>query len=170
MSLLIFSIVCVAFGLVSFLVVLLYVRDRRRLVAQLPSNRGLFRFNDGMLVRHVDPIDVMMSLEQEKEYSPEIHSKLARNGHAESIRIQCEAIKRAFGVVDYSGPRQPGLTVSEMTRLLYAFWSFVDLQKKSTSHLLISAESTDVISIDSEPQTTSDSSPSGSLGTAVLQS
>ena len=170
MNLFLLSIICIAFGIVSFLVVLLYVRDRQRLVSQLPSNRGLFRFNDGLIVRYVDPIDVMMSFEQEKEYSPEIHSKLARNGHAESIRIQCDAIKRAFGVVEYSEPKQPGLTVSEMTGLLYAFWSYVDLQKKSINPSQTSAVSTDAISIDSDVPTTNDSLPSGSLGSAVLQS
>ena len=130
MNIVIISVLCIGLGLASFLVVLLFVRDRLRSTPQSPENRGLFRFNDGLIVRYVDPIEVMMVFEREKEYSPEIHAKLARNGHANSIRIQCDAIKNAFGVVDYSGPKQPGLTVSEMTRLLYAFWSYVDLQKK----------------------------------------
>ena len=169
MNIVIISVLCIGLGLASFLAVLLFVRDRLRSTPQSPENRGLFRFNDGLIVRYVDPIEVMMVFEREKEYSPEIHAKLARNGHANSIRIQCDAIKNAFGVVDYSGPKQPGLTVSEMTRLLYAFWSYVDLQKKSTSRLLTSVESTDVISAESEKTTTNNSLPYGSPEPEVLQ-
>ena len=164
-----FSVVSVALGVVSLLVVVLLFRDRNRTVLQSPANRGLFRFNDGLNIRYVDPIDVMMSLDREKEYSPEIDAKRARDGHANSIRLQCEAIKRAFGVVDYSGPKQPGLTVSEMTRLLYAFWSYVDLQKKSTNRSSISVESTDATSSESERSITNDISPSGCSEIAALQ-
>ncbi len=169
MSLFLLSVVSIALGVASFLVVVLLFRDRSRAVLQSPANRGLFRFNDGLNVRYVDPIDVMMSLDQEREYSPEIDAKRARDGHANSIRIQCEAIKRAFGVVDYSGPKQPGLTVSEMTRLLYAFWAYVDLQKKSTNRSSISAESTDATSIESERPNTNDTSPSGCSAIAAPQ-
>ncbi len=169
MSLFTLSVVSIAFGIASFLVVLLIVRDRNRTVLQSPSNRGLFRFNDGLNIQHVDPIDVIISLDQEKEYSPEIHAKLARKGHAVSIRIQCDAIKRAFGVVEYSSPKQPGLTISEMTSLLYSFWSYVDLQKKSTSPSLICVESTDATSIGSEKAITNDSLLSGSSEVEVLQ-
>ena len=163
------SIPLVVTGVASFLVVVLFLRDKSRSIAQMPSNRGLFRFNDGLVVRHVDPIEVMMYLDAHPEYSPEIHAKLANKGNPTSIRIQCDAIKQAFGVADYVGPKQPGLTIPEMTRLLYAFWEYIDLQKKSTNLLLTSAESTDAISIGSEPTATNDSSLSGYSDIVALQ-
>lgn len=169
MLLFLLSLSLVATGIAAFAVVLFYLRDRSRTIAQLPTNRGLFRFNDGLVIRHVDPIEVMMALEDHKEYSPEIHAKQARIGNVSAIRIQCDAIKKAFGVVDYSDPKHPGLTVPEMTRLLYAFWEYVDLQKKSTSLSLTSAESMDAMSIESEPTTTNVSLPSGSYDTVALQ-
>lgn len=169
MTLFLISLSLVVIGLAAFVIVVFYLRDRSRTIAQLPANRGLFRFNDGLNIRHVDPIEVMMSLDAHKEYSPEIHAKQARIGNTSAIRIQCDAIKQAFGVVDYSSPKQPGLTVHEMTRLLYAFWEYVDLQKKSTSRLLTSAEFTDAMSIESEQTATNDSLPCGFSGSEVLR-
>lgn len=152
----------VLLAIVSIVATVFYLRDCARTVYQAPSNRGMFRFNDGLTIRHVDPIEVILSLDGHPEYNASIHAKQASMGNKEAIRIQCDAIKNAFGVVDFTTGDKPGLTVTEMTRLLCAFWEYVDLQKKSTEPIPIFVESTDATSTESVSPATNDLLPSGS--------
>lgn len=135
---------------------------------KLPNNRsGLFRFNDGLKNRSIDPIATLLALEGHKELLPYRHPEQARNGNKEAIRICTDAIKDSFGVVAFSDPKLPGLTVAEMLDLLNVFLYYCEIQKKSTntSETLQAFTEGSTSSESTEPITVS-SSVSGSIETA----
>ena len=71
----------------------------------------------------------MIAIFTHEHYRIEIHAKQALDGDAVALCLQCDAIKKAFGVVEYSNPNRPGLTIAEMTYLLCAFMQFVEENK-----------------------------------------
>lgn len=144
-----------------FLVVLFifWRQDRNNRSA---ANRGMFQFNDGLRDRWVDPISVQMAFENHPEYVADLHPKMVANGNKEATMIVVDAIKKAFGVVDYQDPKRPGLTIAEMLGLWTAFYTWVDLQKKSMQYERIYAESLEQTLNESGEKTTNSTSDSGS--------
>jgi hypothetical protein len=100
-----------------------------------PKRYGFYQFNDGKSMRSIDPINLLLSLEADKELLLYRHPKQAREGNTQAIKICVNAIQKSFGVVPYLHPKLPGLTVSEMLDLLESFLVYCELQKKSTSDL-----------------------------------
>ncbi len=123
------------------------MKHRRR-----DSRNGLFRFNDGINNRSVDPIATLLALEGHKELRLDIHPYQAREGIQSGIRICVDAVQSSFGVLPYTDPKLPGLTVTEMLNLLDAFIYYCNTQKKSsdTSPMLqpVSADSISSTSTD----------------------
>ncbi len=125
------------------------LKHRRR-----DTRNGLFRFNDGINNRSIDPIATLLALEGHKELLLHIHPNQAREGIQSGIRICVDAIQASFGVLPYTDPKLPGLTVTEMLNLLDAFVYYCNTQKKSsdtspmsqaTSEESTSSTSTDAI-------------------------
>lgn len=126
-----------------------------------PKRYGFYEFNDGKSIRSLDPINLLLSLEADKELLLYRHPKLAREGNKEAIKICVNAVQNCFGVVPYSDPKLSGLTVSEMLDLLESFLVYCELQKKSTNDSQKSPVSMDATSQKSTEQTTHCSSVSG---------
>lgn len=143
---------------------------RQHIESRKAEHRGMYGFNDGINERWVDPIQVMLAFESHPEYRPDIHGKLAMQGKKEAVAVVIDAIKKAFGVVEYTSPKLPGLTVNEMLKLWLAFYEWVDFQKKSMQFERIYAEYTAQTSKQSEQETTNSMSGSGSIENAELQS
>lgn len=154
------SLALIVTQLALLFIIWLRMKNRRR-----DTRKGLFRFNDGINNRSIDPITTLLSLEGHKELLLHIHPEQARNGNADAIRICVDAIQTSFGILPYTDPKLPGLTVTEMLNLLAVFIYYCETQKKSTStsetSQAISEESTS--STFTEPTTLS-SSGSGSTG------
>ena len=126
-----------------------------------PKRYGFFEFHDGKSIRSLDPINLLLSLEADKELLLYRHPKQAKQGNKEAIRICTSAVQKCFGVVPYSDPKLPGLTVSEMLDLLDSFLVYCELQKKSTNDSQKSPVSMDATLPKSTEQTTQCSSVSG---------
>jgi hypothetical protein len=126
-----------------------------------PKRYGFFEFHDGKSIRSLDPINLLLSLEADKELLLYRHTKLAKQGNKDAIRICTNAVQNCFGVVPYSDPKLPGLTVSEMLDLLESFLVYCELQKKSTNDLQKSPASMDATLPKSTEQITACSSVSG---------
>jgi hypothetical protein len=154
-TLILLSALAVSIPTTMLLVVLARIK-RQHIEGSKAKYRGMYGFNDGINERWVDPIQVMMAFESHPEYRPDIHGRLA--------------MQKAFGVVDYTGPKLPGLTVNEMLKLWLAFYEWVDFQKKSMQFEQTYAEYTERTSKQSEQETTNSMSGSGSIGKAELQS
>jgi hypothetical protein len=99
------------------------LKHRRR-----DSRNGLFGINN----RSIDPITTLLALEGHKELRLDIHPNQAREGIKDAIRICVDAIQSSFGVLPYTDPKLPGLTVTEMLNLLDAFVYYCNTQKKNT--------------------------------------
>jgi hypothetical protein len=125
--------------------------------------RGMFRFSDGVTIRSVDPIAVLIGLEAHKEFRFDLHPKRAEEGETDAYRVIASAVREAFGVPEYTEPGKPGLTVIECYQLFRAFVLYADSQKKSINLSLMSQLSTESISRESEVRTTNNSSVSGSI-------
>lgn len=138
-----------------------------RMVREKRSNRGLFRFNDGVRIRSVDPIEVLIALEAHSEFRFDLHPLRASNGESEAFGVIADAVRSAFGVPAFTSPGQPGLTVRECYELYSVFVRYVTLQKKSTEPTPISASDTVQTSKPSEPSATNDTLASGSIATAL---
>lgn len=154
---------------VSMLLVVIGRIKRQHLEDRKAKFRGMFGFNDGINERWVDPITVMMSFESHPEYRPDIHGRLALQGEKKALGILIDAIKKAFGVVEYTSPKLPGLTVNEMLALWISFYEYVDSQKKSMQFEQTYAEYTARTSKQSDSETTNSMSGSGSIENAELQ-
>lgn len=139
----------------------------RRLVVENRSNRGLFRFNDGVRTRSIDPIDVIIALEAHPQFRFDLHPSRAADGEPEAFGIIADAVRTAFNVPAFSVPNTPGLTVRECYELYLAFARYVTLQKKSTDRMPISVPATVATSTEFEPSPTSGISGSGSIATAL---
>lgn len=110
-------------------------------------NRGLFRFFDGVKVREVDPIAVMMALHSHPEFRMDLDPKRAiADGDSEAMQRMADAVYAAFRVPPFTVPRRPGLTQMEAAELLGVFLLSMDLQKKSTSKPPTSPQSMDATS------------------------
>lgn len=140
------------------------LKRRNRPVVQLnPGRRGMFCFNDGLHDREVDPIDVYLSLKRHPTFDLAHHPLQVQIGVASAYEPMLDAIKQAFGVVDYKAPDQPGLTKREMLELFDAFSGYTRLQKKSTQPSPTNAQSTAATSRESSEPTTKLTSGSGSI-------
>lgn len=156
------ALITILFVMVAVLFVAnLIVRSKRK-----ARRYGLFRFSDGKQIRSLDPIQLLLSLEADKELLLYRHPEQARKGNKEAIRICTTAIQNCFGVVPYTDPKLPGLTITEMLDLLDAFCIYCELQKKSTNTLETSEVSSESISSESIEQTTQCLSGSGSIAVA----
>jgi hypothetical protein len=168
-TLILLSALAVCIPTTMLLVVLARIK-RQHIEGSKAKYRGMYGFNDGINERWVDPIQVMMAFESHPEYRPDIHGRLAMQGKKEAVEVLIDAIKKAFGVVEYTSPKLPGLTVNEMLKLWLAFYEWVDFQKKSMQFEQTYAEYTERTSKQSEQETTNSMSGSGSIGNAELQS
>ncbi len=96
------------------------LRKHTRLVAE--SRRGLFRFSDGIRIRAVDPIAVILSMEEHPDFRFDIHPKrVEEEGELEATTMMVDAIRKAFAVPEFTSPKLPGLTVQECLQLYDAF-------------------------------------------------
>ena len=109
------------------LLFIIWIRTKRR---RRDTRSGLFRFNDGINNRSVDPITTLLSLEGHKELLLHVHPEQARDGNKDAIRICTDAIQTSFGVSPFIDSKQPGLTVTEMLNLLAVFVYYCETQKK----------------------------------------
>jgi len=129
---------------------------------QRSPSRGLFRFSDGLRVREVDPIGVLMALESHPKFRLDLDPKRAlEDGDQEAMATMADAVRIAFGVPEFTSPKRPGLTVYECVELLAVFSLYVDSQKKSTKPSPISPASTASTSTASEEPTTLNTLVSG---------
>lgn len=140
-----------------------YLNRLAKKLADDPGRRGLFCFHDGAKVRSVDPISVLMEMEAHEHYRFDLTPLRVARGEREAVEITVDAVRKAFGVAEYTKPGTAGLTVQETLQLFNAFCRYLDLQKKSisatpTSQVFTGAETSEP----SNPQTTSDTSGSGS--------
>jgi hypothetical protein len=127
MNVIAISLISVLAMTICWVVVVLITKQSRGSIRS-----GMFRFNDGLKVRAVDPIEVLSSLNAHPEFRLDTHPRQAKNGNPYGIRVCLDAIQSAFGVQKYSSPKQPGLTTVEMLALLDAFQVYCLRQKKST--------------------------------------
>ena len=142
-------------------IIWLRLKHRRR-----DTRNGLFRFNDGINNRSVDPITTLLSLEGHKELLLHVHPQQARDGNKEAIRICTDAIQTSFGVLPFTDSKQPGLTVTEMLNLLAVFVYYCETQKKSSNaSVTLPATSAESTSNTFTDPTTLSSSGSGSIET-----
>jgi hypothetical protein len=162
-----FGAILIAMASVLLAIVLTRWIVVRRLVQLNKPARGLFRFNDGVRIRSIDPIDVAMALEAHPEFRFDLHPLRAANGETEAYGVIADAVRVAFGVPAYTVPNVPGLTVLECYELYRAFVNYVALQKKSTDPMPISALDMVATSTGFEQETTSGISASGSIATAL---
>jgi hypothetical protein len=141
----------ISISLISVLVMtfLWFVVQQITKKARYSNRSGMFRFNDGLNTRSIDPIEVLSLLNAHPEFRLDTHPKQARNGNAYGIRICIDAIQSAFGVQKYSTPKQPGLTTVEMLALLDAFQVYCLRQKKNIEVSQISEPSTESTSTNS---------------------
>lgn len=150
----IFSSILFATVVCAFVIV---VRRKLR-----PINRGLFRFSDGVRVREVDPISVVLALESHPTFRIDLDPRRAlEDGDSVAMATMADAVRTAFGVPEFTAPNRPGLTVYECVELLAVFSLYVDSQKKSTNPPLTSPASMASTSTASAEPTTLSSSVSG---------
>jgi hypothetical protein len=151
------AVVCMAAVIVLARQWLIY-KAANPIEVKLPrSTQGFFRFHNGEKVISVDPIAVLNSLDAHKTFRSDLHPGQALLGNREALNIVASAVREAFGVPEFNEAKQPGLSVLECLELLSAFWSWCDVQKKSTEPTPIlppSMEST------STPSTEATSQPS----------
>ena len=123
----------IAISLISILLMtfLWFVVQQITKNARYSNRSGMFRFNDGLNIRSVDPIEVLSSLNAHPEFRLDTHPRQAKNGNPYGIKVCLDAIQSAFGVQKYSTPKQPGLTTVEMLALLDAFQAYCLRQKKN---------------------------------------
>lgn len=160
------SILAVSLLIISARVILNW-RARRK----SSQYRGLFRFSDGVRVRAVDPIAILIALEAHKSFRFDLHPLRAQEGEPEALEIIADAVRQAFDVPAYSQPKHPGLTIRECYDLFRSFIFYADAQKKNIKPTPISAESTGPTSNGFDAPTTNDSLDSGSTEPgAVLNS
>ena len=161
------SILAVSLLIISARFVLNWIAQRK--ASQYRS--GLFRFSDGVHVRAVDPIAILIALEAHKSFRFDLHPLRAQEGEPEALEIVADAVRQAFDVPAYSRPKHPGLTIRECYDLFRAFIFYADAQKKNIKPTPISAESTGPMSNGSDAPITNDSLVSGSIAPgAVLNS
>jgi hypothetical protein len=164
-----------AWGILGLIVVVVAVFVVRywlinRTASIKPKRRGLFRFNDGVTGREVDPIEVLARFEDHPEFRHDLHPKRCERGEVEALKILAEAVRAAFQVPEYSEPGKPGLTVRECFELYSVFAHFIGSQKKSTNRLQISPRDSVATSSDSEKPTTNDTLGSGSTDSELMTS
>ncbi len=135
----------------------------RRALRNDTSHRGLFRFNDGVRVRAVDPIAILTALEQHEVFRFDLHPLRAQEGEDEAFLVIADAVRQAFQVPAFTEAGKPGLTVRECFNLLRAFLFYADAQKKNSRLMPICAASTESIPNGSESPITSDTLGSGSI-------
>ncbi|MCC7334452.1 MAG: hypothetical protein IT422_05130 [Pirellulaceae bacterium] len=160
---------------VAFLLVVaaftLAVRWRIIRTTAATQNRGLFRFNDGVKTREVDPIGVLIALEAHPKFRMDLDPKRAlQDGDQDALLTMADAVRQAFSVTPFTQPGKPGLTVYECVELLAVFMLYVDLQKKSFKPTQTSAPSTESTSTDAGAPTTLDTSDSGSIAAELSPS
>ncbi|QDV26352.1 hypothetical protein [Aureliella helgolandensis] len=156
--------------LVSILLIVLAVRS---LIARGRSHasRGLFRFHDGKKTREIDPIQVLISLEEHPKFRIDLDPRRAlQDGDRESLANMADAVRTAFIVPKFSVPGRPGLTTYECVELLAVFMLYVDMQKKSTNPPPTSQPSTESTSTASDASTTPSMLDSGSSVSEALPS
>ena len=119
------------------------------------TNRGLFRFSDGVKVRSIDPIAVLLDMEAHDKYRFDIHPQLVLDGDKEAQVITVDAVRGAFRVGPFIEPGKPGLSFEECLKLWNSFCWFVDNQKKNSEQPRTWPPSTEPISNESGIPTTS---------------
>lgn len=150
--------ICCLFAIIVLGLVLVV---RGRMIRQTPS-RGLFRFSDGVRIREVDPISVILALEAHPTFRMDLDPRRAlEDGDSQAMATMADAVRSAFGVPEFTRPGRPGLTVYECVELLAVFSLYVDSQKKSTNPTPTSPASMESTSTASAEPTTLNSSVSG---------
>lgn len=122
------SLAAVAIGTAIWALLLLRFKSR----GNSAQRDGMFRFNDGINIRIVDPIDVLQCLDAHPEFRIDVHPRQAEAGNTNALKICVDAIQKAFQVEKFTCKEKPGLTVVEMLRLLQAFEIFALRVKKNT--------------------------------------
>lgn len=140
---------------------LAWLRRRRE-----ECRRKIFRYWDGARWRRCDPIEAMFRLQSHPRFDHKLHPILVDEGDREAIEITCEAVRQAFGVPAFDSATSAGLTVGETLDLLCEFCLYLEGLKKSTGQPVTSPLPTEPTPTASNAPTTSDSSVSGSTGTA----
>lgn len=125
------AILVVAVVLSLVLICLVRIVIERRLQRD-QSGRGLFTFHDGKRFRSIDPIEVMERMEADEKYRFDLHPKRVSDGDKEAIKETISAVRRAFGVAEFTAIGKPGLTGHECLALWNHFCLFLMNQKKST--------------------------------------
>jgi hypothetical protein len=153
---------------VSMLVLVVIVRwylgmERARAIRVAEStDRGLFRFSDGVKVRSIDPISVLMDMEAHDRYRFDIHPQRVAEGDKESQEITVDAVRGAFRVGEFTAVGRPGLTFQECLKLWDSFCWFIDQQKKNSERPPTWQPSMEQTSSESDPPITNDTLDSGS--------
>lgn len=163
---------CVLILALAIIAVRYWSRDRNSRAAAsqgmaiYPGHRGLFRFSDGVNIKELDPIQIMLDLEAHPKYRLDKHPKLVLEGDEEAFTITIEAVRAVFGVPPFKDKEKPGLTARECLGLLDSFFTYVDSQKKSIDPSPTSPPSMDATSSESGKPITSDTLGSGSTEAA----
>lgn len=109
-----------------------WLRERR--VRREEHHKQIFCYEFRGKRRYADPMAICLSLQIDKDYTPE-HLRKAKQAQPLSMEIVADAATRAFAVTRLDTETGEGMTVAELVGLVDAFdlWCY-QLQKK-TPHL-----------------------------------
>lgn len=138
---------------------------RRRRQTNKEPERNIFRYHNGHDWVFGDPLEIQRRLTLHPVYRADVHPLLAENGDYEALAIVDQAICDAFEVPPIDPQTGLGLTLEQRLQLLIMFGQYMELQKKSISHLPIPRQPLDSTSTPSGRPTTNASSDSGPTST-----
>jgi hypothetical protein len=97
--------------------------------SRIKSDSRIFAYFDGQKWQSIDPIHVILALENHPVFSAEKHLQDASQGDFEAVEIIANAVCDVFNVSPYYNGS--GLTIAERKALLDTFYLYCEAVKKN---------------------------------------
>ena len=99
------------------------------------SRRAIYHYWDGRKWTAADPLQVLLAIDADDSYRPDVHPVGVDAGDAESTNIMLSMIRRVFSLESFDPQTLRGLTMAETFSVYSDFCQFCDELKKNTRSL-----------------------------------